>query len=268
MRSIYHLGFWTSQVRLVDPISWQGRTVVVDGQLDCSIMSTPGGVVEDLWAECSGYRTLEGENVLAQFVLPQHQRENLPVLKNHQTFSAHVGQSELSDQQNQWHKSKNDDLNRNRVCQQYFLHRFTIDVPSKAQLVETWTTTVSNHNYKIKAVYNKWDSRLTHPALACCCCLLWRQQMEGRLERSSHSQTHLHIIKCNKKDRLMGWKYSWNNSGVYATHNSSQLHYKADFKMSSLEWYRIMWENIKKNMKSRRQKTCLTRQYRINIQDS
>lgn len=110
---------------------------MVDGQLDCSIMSTPGGVVEDLWAECSGYRTLEGENVLAQFVLPQHQRENLPVLKNHQTFSAHVAQSELSDQQNQRHKSKNDDLNRNHVCQQYFLHRFTIYVPTKAQLVET-----------------------------------------------------------------------------------------------------------------------------------
>lgn len=32
-----------------------------DGQMDRSIMSTPGGVLEGLWAGCSGYRTLKGE---------------------------------------------------------------------------------------------------------------------------------------------------------------------------------------------------------------
>lgn len=42
---------------------------MVDGQLDCSIMSTPGGVVEDLWAECSGYRTPPSSGLLLLLVV-------------------------------------------------------------------------------------------------------------------------------------------------------------------------------------------------------
>lgn len=41
----------------------------MDGQLDCSIMSTPGGVVEDLWAECSGYRTPPSSGLLLLLVV-------------------------------------------------------------------------------------------------------------------------------------------------------------------------------------------------------
>lgn len=36
------LGFWTSHMRLVDSISWQGRMMVVDGQPDCHVHSRGG----------------------------------------------------------------------------------------------------------------------------------------------------------------------------------------------------------------------------------
>lgn len=42
---------------------------MVDGQSDCFIMSTPAGDLEDLWAECSGYRTPPSSGLLS-VVLP------------------------------------------------------------------------------------------------------------------------------------------------------------------------------------------------------
>ena len=99
-------------------------------------MSTPGGVPGGLWAECSGYRTLaeeEEKEALSCFGL-KHSEKRLPPggrpafnscpFRNHPTFSAHVAQSEVSNQQKHYHTlHKNDDINRNRVCQQSFLHK-------------------------------------------------------------------------------------------------------------------------------------------------
>lgn len=109
-------------------------SLLVEWQTDHSIMSTPGGVPGGLWAECSGYRTLaeeEEKEALSCFGL-KHSEKCLPPggrpafnscpFRNHPTFSAHVAQSQVSNQQKHCHTlHKNDDINRNRVCQQSFL---------------------------------------------------------------------------------------------------------------------------------------------------
>lgn len=92
--SIYQLGFWTSQRRLV--LVHLLSTLLVDQQMDRSIKSTPGGVLEGLWAECNGYRTLteEGRSSylgLFYFILNKTSRNFFPHRKMHiQTFSAHA----------------------------------------------------------------------------------------------------------------------------------------------------------------------------------
>lgn len=43
---------------------------MADGKTDRSITSTPGGVLEGLWAECSGYRTPPSSALLSVAVLP------------------------------------------------------------------------------------------------------------------------------------------------------------------------------------------------------
>lgn len=42
----------------------------MDGQIDRPITSTPGGVPEGLWAECSGYRTPPRSALLSVAVVP------------------------------------------------------------------------------------------------------------------------------------------------------------------------------------------------------